>query len=642
MWRFHRMTGGEENVNPVQGEFFASEDVGDIADSLVRESIQNSLDARPTNPEEPAEVVFSYGHLSRQVSLFKNNPIFETLREHLQSGNSGLGAVPGESEGLDFVCVEDFGTQGLEGDPSFNDLDAPMEETESNDFFYFWRNIGRNRKQSDALGSHGLGKHVFCASSRINTYFGLTKRRSDCRRLLMGKSILNIHHRPEKYAPYGYYGDFDGGTDFALPIEDGDAISAFSTKFSLERTDRPGLSVVIPYPKTPLLTPHSLVRAVIAHFFYPILKKRLKVSIRYPGTHEDINATTISDVARRFMEGDSALQHLLELSGWAADLPKDAYIDLAHGAAAAPQKWDRLEFPELDDPDLRERFRSGDKLAFLVSVCVQEKAQPPRLTTFNAYLWKSDVPTKMRGRFIRQGIDVLSANTSRLDTGVIGLVEVVEHPLASLLRASEPPAHDRWEQRNNPNVTNNYEKGAVTIGFVKDALQQISRRLAKRDVMQDPELLKGIFSVQLSKDEKGVEETAGKKRRRKRRKISDNEVPKAPAMLNTSVIDSDGKRGFRVLPAEEASKTPETITIKIAYHLDGGSPLKNYSPHDFKLKDGPVMVNLSNCSEKLCSENKLVVLVEDPDFRVEVTGFDSERDLFVDVKPKGKLDDSKI
>jgi len=41
------MTGGEENVNPVQGEFFASEEVGDIADSLVREAIQNSLDARP-------------------------------------------------------------------------------------------------------------------------------------------------------------------------------------------------------------------------------------------------------------------------------------------------------------------------------------------------------------------------------------------------------------------------------------------------------------------------------------------------------------------------------------------------------------------------------------------------------------------
>ncbi len=39
------MTRGEINVDPIEGEFFSTEVLGSLPDALVREAIQNSLDA---------------------------------------------------------------------------------------------------------------------------------------------------------------------------------------------------------------------------------------------------------------------------------------------------------------------------------------------------------------------------------------------------------------------------------------------------------------------------------------------------------------------------------------------------------------------------------------------------------------------
>ena len=45
-WQFYRQGPTDPVLNPIAGEFFSSEAVGDTAAALVRESIQNSLDAQ--------------------------------------------------------------------------------------------------------------------------------------------------------------------------------------------------------------------------------------------------------------------------------------------------------------------------------------------------------------------------------------------------------------------------------------------------------------------------------------------------------------------------------------------------------------------------------------------------------------------
>ena len=45
-WRFRGMQPGEMNIDPIEGEFFSTAALDSLSDALVREAIQNSLDAR--------------------------------------------------------------------------------------------------------------------------------------------------------------------------------------------------------------------------------------------------------------------------------------------------------------------------------------------------------------------------------------------------------------------------------------------------------------------------------------------------------------------------------------------------------------------------------------------------------------------
>ena len=57
-WRFREMQPGEINVDPIEGEFFTTEAIDGITDALVREAIQNSLDA--AEGSGPVTVRFSF------------------------------------------------------------------------------------------------------------------------------------------------------------------------------------------------------------------------------------------------------------------------------------------------------------------------------------------------------------------------------------------------------------------------------------------------------------------------------------------------------------------------------------------------------------------------------------------------------
>jgi hypothetical protein len=63
-WRFLPMSRGDLNIDPVEGEFFATETLSGITDALVREAIQNSLDAAT---EEKVRVRFCLGRADNEA-----------------------------------------------------------------------------------------------------------------------------------------------------------------------------------------------------------------------------------------------------------------------------------------------------------------------------------------------------------------------------------------------------------------------------------------------------------------------------------------------------------------------------------------------------------------------------------------------
>src|SRR5947208_9535672 len=81
-WHFRSMDLGEVQVDPVHDEFFKAQD---LADALVRESIQNSLDARVARSRSPVRVRFRLATGAQAVPAEAAGEYFDGLAVHLQA-----------------------------------------------------------------------------------------------------------------------------------------------------------------------------------------------------------------------------------------------------------------------------------------------------------------------------------------------------------------------------------------------------------------------------------------------------------------------------------------------------------------------------------------------------------------------------
>ena len=153
------MRPGEINIDPIEGEFFTTEALGSLNHALVREAIQNSLDAAVDGG--PVFVRFSFHNRAKGLPDSKDTPdsYLEKLDRHLKARHSGLQDIPSLTEGFDYILIEDYGTRGLQGDIfQYDDLD---DDKKRNDFYYFWRNIGRTRKENTDPRTLGARKNGF-------------------------------------------------------------------------------------------------------------------------------------------------------------------------------------------------------------------------------------------------------------------------------------------------------------------------------------------------------------------------------------------------------------------------------------------------------------------------------------------------
>jgi hypothetical protein len=133
-WHFKSRERSDEVADPIQGEFFDEAADPDErrrgpAASLVREAIQNSLDAHVGN--EPVHVRF-YLSAEEGLTAGRARNWFAGLWPHLRARRSGLREVQPEPQACRFIVIEDFGTRGLEGDPRRG---TTPEEDERDDFY---------------------------------------------------------------------------------------------------------------------------------------------------------------------------------------------------------------------------------------------------------------------------------------------------------------------------------------------------------------------------------------------------------------------------------------------------------------------------------------------------------------------------
>lgn len=640
MWYFREMGRSEMNEDPIQGEFFAPEE--GYPGALIRESIQNSLDARRNG--ERVDVRFSFSMLQDGTATLENSTYFTGLLPHLRA--QSVANRPESHEQASLLLIEDFGTRGLQGNPE-QSTDVPLGPGEpKNDFFYFWRNVGRSIKAASERGRWGLGKTVFPASSRVHSFFGLTVRAADGRTLLMGQSVGKIHMLGEtKHAAYGYFAQFaeDG---FALPFEDQVTVDGFRGDFSLQRQlDQPGLSIAIPFPRDEL-SARNLLNAAIRNYYIPILFGDLGVTITRADECIVLDQWTIR---RLIEEGDwsqselprEQMRKVLDFAERVIALSPDQLIVLRHPGLPGAPSWNDVAvqamFAGVDLPAVRERFEREELIGLRVPVNIQSADGWTQASYFDAFLQRDPELATGQGDFVRQGLTISQVDRPP-KAGIRGLVFVNDLPLSTLLGDSENPAHTKWQERAE-SLRTRYRHGAWTVRFVTRSLMDLSTVLSRPPEGQEEDLLVDLFYVQVPPDEATASATKPKGERGEDKEPGDP-PPKLPARVSKYLL-TKVPGGFRLASNPAADVRSGPTTVQIAYAVKRGNPFKKYQPFDFVLGKAPIRITHSGV-EVAYDENVLEVTPIADEFSVEVAGFDPHRDLVVRTGSAGVPDEASI
>ena len=612
-WRFARHHPMSKQRDPVQGEFFNTESMRTVADALVREAIQNTLDASASGS---AHVRIFLSGSGGALSPGEAHDYFDGLWEHIAACEPDAAAA--SDEACRFMVVEDFGTTGLVGD-AYDRNDPGSQE---NDFFYFVRAEGKSGKSGTDRGRWGLGKYVFPQASRVNALFAYTARDANeptgAGPLLIGQAVLKNHHlNGSAYEPDGWWSDMTPD-ELPIPLSDLARLESFRIAWMLQRSNEPGLSVVVPYVD-PELERDQLHEAVVRDYFVAVLSRTMTVTIE-SGDHPDsdiaVSADTLFDAVRSLtddkVKGD--LMRQAELVHWSlTNGPEDNLTtDLVSGS---PHWHDGLLDSETK-LKINDRLRDAGKAEIRVPVEFRLKEGTRQTSHFDVLL-SSEASFRGKPLFVRRGI-IVSEFSSTPIPGIRAIVLVSDPGLANMLGDAENPAHTTWNARTE-RFRRHYVYGAAWITFLRSAPQQLLR-LARGDDQIDPELAIDYFSIPADLVEQHGEEPAGEGE-------TETEGPVVPGGEPSRWRVARSGDGFRV-SLTDAGRDVTALRIEAAYDTRRGNPFARWRAEDFQL--GARLRELGAASVVAAEGNRVDLRVDDPaTFVASFSGFDARRDLRV-------------
>lgn len=649
------MSPSEINENPVQGEFFST----DLPKRFVRESVQNSLDARLKDGRRdagPVRVRFSFGGKQRALDAERAAAYLGGLRPHFLAVVDAENARDSRKKELEarkelfdgpmpFLVVQDFGTTGLRGDVRANEPEA-----KGNDFWGLFRSVGISPKGQDAGGSWGLGKWVFPDASRLNAFVGVTRREGEDRLLLMGQAMLRLHKMAgKKYSHYGYFAAASEEPDerwLPMPLEarglDSHGLDLGSRRgagaFVQRAVDDFGLlgsesgtSVVVLHPEKELTDPGKLAWAVVTQYFWPIVAGDLVVEIAAPGARTRVvDARTIStevhqcgSAPSRGEDEPAALARAIDLAKWGLAAERD-HVD-------ADGNRNKSAVSPLEVQQLRERYERGRRLAFRVTTKVGGV-----LARFRVYLEKDDNLSKGQDFFVRghlhiPDMDYIEGFRARALTFVPS-----RNLLGHLLRDAEGPAHERW----SPSAPRLRKKGWPAAAERVREAQRAALRILQELAVRPEEKQRDVFADLFPSKKKG---RSAATTRPAETPVTGSGESNAEEPGRSSLRARPVSGGFALDPGPKGNAAGGAWTVRMAYDVARGTARTAFSRFggglkagcpDFSLREGQLAVEHADCTYEVLSENELCVRVNGPAFAFKVTGFD-ERDLLVEIADVG-------
>lgn len=634
-WAFPELRGDDVRRDPNEAELFKTEQTaeGEYAgtDALVREILQNSIDAR--RDETPVCVRLALHDAADAPALERLAYYFARLKPALLP--RGITFNPGGVPQLPcrFLVVEDFGTCGLEGDTLlFRD---PPERDNSRQFFYwFWRNIGRSGKTGDDLGRWGLGKTVYRAASRVGCMFGLTIRDSDRRKLLMGQAVLQIHeHQLKEYKPEGYWCGSQNAQGLPLPIEDDagatEEVRRFCAEWRISRTNEPGLSIVSPFVPDELQA-ERLLQAVAVYFFTRILRGELEVIIAGPGIGTvRLDCEGIGAACRKIVwDGPPRTKrHIAPPIAFARECVNTT-PELVTGVLG------EHKVPELTEAVfssdvlhlLRRQFSAGELISVRVRVNLPRRDGTAEVGYADVFVQRTSDGQRCDSYYVREGMTITKISAQAGRRGVQSLVLVDSGPLAQFLGDTEGPAHEDWDQsaERPEKIWARGWKGRVK--FVRRIVDSLVELLTPPATEPDFDLLSDFFSI---------ERTGGEQRQRKPGEDSKVKPRMEPVVAEPKWFHITSRGGGFTISRNSRVEVPDkaALRVSVAYDLPRGDPLRTWSRLDFEIGNGNGALRPTGkgLHAKSLQGNILLLQSIEQEFYFSVEGFDRHRDLYVRV-----------
>ncbi len=604
-YSFQKVSVGSVETDPTQWDQFNTDELG-AAEAVSRESHQNALDAGAGG-----------GPVRTRISLHTANPadgdffeeLFAPLVPHLKA--CGDRFVPPDVRQPRFLVVEDFGTIGLTG--SWDSVDR-------GNFSDFWRRFGNSHKSGAKGGSWGLGKLAYPGTSRARTFFGVTIRIDDPQPLLMGQTVLKHHEvSGDRFVPFGFYSILaeDG---LQLPITDIELIERFSTAVGFRRTNEPGLSIAVPFVPEDL-TEAALIQPLLKNYFFPILMGHLEIEVGEVRITKETFAEAVAEYGGEdFADGSlesfiKRLHELLQANSPDAELP-------------ATWQYGKVEdaLDEAGWKDLRSKLGGGELVHIRVPVKVKAADGASKSGKVDIAFLLGEEGQKPRGLFVRDSLTInAEARQQYRDKIAFAALVAGEGPVAQLLRAAENPAHTEW----NPKAQKlgddwDPDDAAKRVRQIKRLPRQLCDLLVQAAEQRDERALIDFFSIPDQADRDSPETPP-----------ASPPPPPIPPIPPTPQAYKLFRRptGFAIGGSDV--EEPGKLRVTVAYDLVRGDPFKAFSSFDFdflKLDDTGLEIKAGGADLEFVAPNVLQITPHTNEFEVEVLGFDTHRDLRVDVR----------
>jgi len=363
-WNFAQKLGGLfDGPNDAMGNNFKK----NIYEAFVRETIQNSLDARRKDNNDPVVITFSKGNISRQdlPSLFELRKNIEACAETwkkkygVRKYRDMIDELDRCGNNIPFLLYSDFNTTGMDYCP----------DDEESGFYAFVKSGGNSVKDNNMSGgSYGFGKAALLNMSNISSLLVSTYT-SDGSIFFSGLSRLSSHTTPDgiKRESQGYFTD----NNEEEPVTDIQDIPL------LFRRKEAGTSfyVLCPYESKDYETDdnleHHIIQYVIKNFWLAIFKNELEVNIRLVDGFFDstisLKRNTLFEYASRFFGNPSS----------SGKIPADSPVPFIKAVMDVQKDNDHLVFEEetpylgkvylylrlfSDGPDIIQNFRAQHML----------------------------------------------------------------------------------------------------------------------------------------------------------------------------------------------------------------------------------------------------------------------------------------